>query len=240
MTARTKRLAGAFALLFAGCADEFAGLPPSRSVRECTASREAVDAYVFRISGLVSNHMRTDVLVRRETVYVSFELAADGRASDFRVVSAKRPEAGQEVLRAAQAAMPYPRPPFDPQACLRGARATISIIGHTRCDEARANEYTQAVATRIQDAVNAAGVTAPEHEKVALRIKVDRQGAASSVTVHDAKSAEAAGRVAEIARKIAPYEAPGDSIAECVADLPFFVWIELLGSTRPPTLIRDP
>lgn len=223
------------ALLFvAGCG----GGGASRSNRDCTASKQAVDAYVERIAGLVSNRARHDVLEPREMVYVSFAVSADGSASDFRLARPSRPAAADEVLRAAAAAAPYPRPPFDPAACLVGGRATIWLVGHVRCDETRANEYTEAVASRIQRAVHEAGITAPETEKIALRVKIDRNGAADSIKVHDARSAEAGARVAEIARKLAPFEAPGDSIAQCVADRPFFVWVHLPGETRPPVRIR--
>jgi CRISPR/Cas system-associated endoribonuclease Cas2 len=224
----------AAAVLLAGCAGEGG----SRSARVCTASNQAIDAYVARIAGLASNQARGDVLEPREMVQVSFAIATDGAASDFRLVRPSRPAAAEEVLRAAAAAAPYPRPPFDPAACLVGGRATIWLIGDVRCDGTRADEYTEAVALRIQRAVSEARITAPQSEKIALRVKLDRNGAADSIRVHDAQSAEIGDRVAEVARKLAPFEAPGDAIAQCVADRPFFVWIHLSGETRPPIRVR--
>jgi hypothetical protein len=223
-------------LLVAGCAAEGA----SRSIRECTASERAIDAYVERIAALASNKMRGDVLEPRETIFISFALASDGSASEFRLARPSRPAAAEEVLRAAAAASPYPRPPFDPKVCLIGGRATISIFGIVRCDDTRASEYTNAVAARIQRAISEAGITALQGEKkVALRVKIDRKGVADSIKVHDAQSAETGERVAAVARKLAPFEAPGDSIAQCVADQPFFVWIEVpSGETRPPIRIH--
>src|SRR5262245_27374069 len=209
----------------------------SRSPRECTASSQAVDAYVGRIAGLASNQARDDVLEPYESVSVSFALSADGSASEFRLARPSRPAAGEEVLRAATAAAPYPRPPFDPQACLVGGRATIGVIGPRRCDNTRASEYTDTVASRIQRAVGDAGIAAPETQDVALRVKVGRKGESASIQVHDARSAEMGERVAAVARKLA-FEAPGDSITQCVADHPFFVWIRLTGDTRPPVRIR--
>jgi hypothetical protein len=222
------------ALLGVGCADDLA---LSHPVRECTATSRAIDAYVTEIAGLVSNRTRDDVLEGHETVSLSFALGADGSASEFQVPRASRPAAGQEVLRAAAAAAPYPRPPFDPKACLVGGRATISLIGHMRCDDTVADEYTDVVANQSQKAAIAAELYAPEQEQVALRIKVSREGA-PSITVHDAKSTEAGEQLAALARAV-PFETPGDSIAECVADHPFFVWIQLPGLTRPPIRIPD-
>jgi hypothetical protein len=221
-------------LLLAGCAGEGA----SRSARPCTASSQAVDAYVERIAGLVSNKARDDVLEPRETISVSFALAADGSASDFRLARPSRPAAAEEILRAAAAASPYPRPPFDPAACLIGGRATISIFGIVRCNMTRATEYTDAVASRIQRAVHEAAIIAPQSEQIALRVKVDRNGAIESVKVHDAQSADAGERAAAVVRKLAPFEAPGDSIAQCVVDHPLFIWVQLPGETRPPIRIR--
>jgi hypothetical protein len=224
------------AILFvAGCAGERG----SRSARECTASSAAVDDYLGRIAALVSNESRSDVLEPRETVAVSFALSADGSASDFRLARPSRPAAAEEILRAAAAAAPYPRPPFDPRACLVGGRATIGIFGILRCDETRASEYMDAVASRVQRAVGEAGITAPQQETVALRVKIDRKGAADSIKVHDAQTAELGERVAAVALELAPFEAPGDSIAQCVSDRPFFVWIRLrAGETRVPLRIR--
>ncbi len=231
---KTLRVTWFVAALSFACAGD--GRAPSRAA--CTASKQAVDAYVERIAGLVSNKSRHDVLEPREMVYVSFAVGADGAASEFRLARPSRPAAAEEVLRAAAAAAPYPPPPFDPQACLAGGRATIWLVGHVRCDEARASEYTAAVASRIQRAVTEAAITTPQSEKVTLRVKIDRQGAARAITVHDAQSAELSERIAAVARKLAPFEAPGDSIAQCVADQPFFVWIELPGLTRAPIRLR--
>ena len=97
----------ALTLLVAGCADDLA---LSHPVLECTASNEAVDAYVARIAGLVSNQSRSGILNAHESVDVSFALAGDGSASDFRLMRPSRPAAAEEVLRAAAAASPYPRP----------------------------------------------------------------------------------------------------------------------------------
>lgn len=221
-------------LFVAGCADGGAASP----ARGCTASNEAVDHYVERIAGLVSNQARDDVLEPRETVHVSFALAADGSASDFRLARPSRPAAAEEVLRAAAAAAPYPRPPFDPAACLFGGRATISLFGIVRCDGTRASEYSDALASRIQRAVQEAAITAPQNEQIALRVKIGRNGAVDSVKVHDAQSAEAGERAAAVVRKLTPFEAPGESIAQCVADQPLFLWIELPGETRPAIRVR--
>jgi hypothetical protein len=206
-------------------------------VTECAASNEAVDAYLSRIAGIASNHASDGILARHESATISFALAADGSASDFRVEKARRPAAGAEVLRAAAAASPYPRPPFDPKACLVGGRAKIGLIGHARCDETRQDAYIEAVSTRILRAVTKAQVTATQREKISLRMKIDRQGA-PSIAVQDAQTPELGERVAALARSLAPYEAPDDAIAECVSDLAFFVWIELPGTTRPPIRIR--
>jgi hypothetical protein len=209
------------------------------AARDCALSDEAVNRYLHGVAGLVSNQSRSDALARHEQASVSFVLAADGTASDFRVERAGRPAAAQEVLRAAVAAAPYSPPPFDPKACLLGGRAVVSLVGYARCDDALASEYAAAVAGRIQDAVNAAEIAAPESERVALRIRIDPHGVATAITLLDAKSSEAGERVAAVARKLSPYETPADSIRECVADLPFFVWIGLPGSTRPPLRIPD-
>jgi hypothetical protein len=194
---------------------------------------------VGRIAGLASNKSRHDVLEPREMVYVSFALAADGSASDFRLERPSRPAAGQEVLRAAAAAAPYPKPSFDPQACLADGRAIIWLVGFIRCDDTRSQEYTAAVAKRIQGAVDAAGLTALEPDKVALRVKIDGGGQAIAITVHDVHSAEAGERVAAVARSLSPFEVPDESVRQCVADHPFFVWIGLPGLTRPPIRIPD-
>jgi len=222
------------AVLIVGCAGDAA----SRSHGRCTASREYVDDYSARIAALASNKSRSDVLGRHETGTVSFELAADGSVSDLRVERATRPAVGSEVLRAVAAAAPYPRPPFDPQACFFGGRAQIGLIGHMRCDETRMNAYTDAVILRIREAVARAGIAPIEREKIALRIKIDRQGT-PAITVQDAPSAESGERVASVARKLAPFQPPDDSIVECISDSPFFVWIELPGLTRPPIRIPD-
>ena len=119
---------------------------------------------------------------------------------------------GQEVLRAVAAAAPYPRPPFDPKACLEGGRATIGLIGLKRCDETRLDEYTEKIVTRIQHAVAEAGVSAPEGDKVTLRVQIDREGA-PAIKVLDAQSADV-GRARRSGRARArPFEAPDDSIA---------------------------
>lgn len=178
------------------------------------------------------------MLWRREQGFVSFALAADGSASEFRVSRAPRPEVGEVVLQAAIAAAPYPRPPFDPVACLFDGRAEIGILSFGRCDAARGDAYTGAIAKKIQNAVNAAGLTAPaERAQVALRMKVSREGAAT-IAVHDAPSNASGAQVAAIAQKLSPFEAPADSIRECVADQSFFVWIMLPGLTRGPILIE--
>jgi hypothetical protein len=224
-----------FAALVVACAGD--GLALSHAPRECTASSEAVDAYVARINGLVSNRARSDILEPRESAWVSFALGRDGSASEFRVERTKRSAAGQEVLRAAAAAAPYPRPPFDPLACLVGGRATIGLIGLKRCDDTRVDEYTEMVSTRIQRAVAEAGIAAPEGDKIALRVKIDREGA-PVISVLDAQSGEVGERVAVVARELAPFEAPDDSVAQCVADSPIFVWIELPGLTRAPIRVH--
>src|SRR4029453_10939092 len=54
----------ALALLVAGCADDLALSP---SFHECTASDDAVDAYLGRIAGLASNRSRADVLEPHES-----------------------------------------------------------------------------------------------------------------------------------------------------------------------------
>jgi hypothetical protein len=225
----------ALALLVAGCADDLALSP---SFHECTASDDAVDAYLGRIAGLASNRSRADVLEPHESATVSFVLGHDGSASEFRVERAKRSEAGQEVLRAVAAAAPYPRPPFDPKVCLEGGRATIGLIGHKRCDETRLDEYTEKIVTRIQRGVSEAGVSAPDGDKVTLRVQIDREGA-PAIKVLDAQSADVGERVVAAALELAPFEAPDDSVAQCVADSPFFVWIELPGVSRPPIRLRD-
>ena len=107
-----------------------------------------------------------------------------------------------------------------------------------RCDETRMNAYTDAVILRIREAVARAGIAPLEREKIALRIKIDRQGT-PAITVQDAPSAESGERVASVARKLAPFQPPDDSIVECISDSPFFVWIELPGLTRPPIRIPD-
>jgi hypothetical protein len=226
----------AVGVLVLACAGDGALFP--KPALECSASSKAVDAYLGRIADLASNKARGDVLARHESGTISFALGADGSASDLRVVRASRPAVGQEVLRAAAAAAPYPRPPFDPIACLRGGRAEIGLFGIMRCDEARSNAYVDAVGTRILDAVKRAGITAAEREKIALRIKIDRQGD-PAIAVQDAPSAESGERVASIARKLAPFEPPDDSIAECISDQAFFVWVELPGTSRPPVRIRE-
>lgn len=238
---RLDRIAAVSALV-AGAALAACGGGPlfdARSARYCEASNAAIDDYVQRISALVSNKARpSDVLRRREQVLVSFALAADGSASDFRVERTPRPEAGAEISRAAVAAAPFPRPAFDPGVCFHGSRATIGIISYAGCDDARADEYTSRISHQIQSAVNAAGLMAPaERAQVALRIKLIREGAAA-ITVHDAPSEESGTQVAAIAQKLAPFETPADSIRECVADQSFFVWITLPGLSRPP--IRSP
>jgi len=211
------------------------------SARDCDASRGAIEDYVQRISSLVSNKTRpSEALRRHEQVVLSFELAHDGSASDLHVDRAPRPEAGAEILRAATAAMPFPRPPFDPRVCLHGSRATIAIISYAGCDDTRAEEYTDTVAHRIQAAVNAAGLhAAGGREQVALRIRISRHGAADSISVHGAPSKESGEQVAAVAQTLSPFDAPGDSIAECVADQSFTVWIELPGPDRPPVFIGD-
>jgi hypothetical protein len=196
-----------------------------------------VDDYVARIAGLVSNQSRNDVLDAHETVDLSFALAANGAPSEFRVERAARPAAGAEVLRAATAAAPFPRPPFDPEACLWSGRVTIQMIGHLRCNDRLTDEFTEAVSARIQGAVERAGELTLEGDKIALRIRIDRSGA-PAITVHDAKSAAVGERVAAIARGLAPFDAPGDAIAQCVADHPFFVWIELPAVTRGPVRVE--
>lgn len=224
------------ALFFAGCAGD--GLEPSRAARPCTASNAAVDDYLSRIGGIASNHARGDVLARHETGRVSFALGADGSASDFRVVRASRPAVGEEVLRAAAAAAPYPQPPFDPIACLTGGRAEIGLFGIMRCDETRSDAYTDLVSSQILDAVQRAEIRVPERERIALRIKVDRHGV-PTIAVQDAPSVESGERVALVARKVGPFEPPDESIVECISDQPFWVWIELRGSTQGPVRIRD-
>jgi hypothetical protein len=222
------------AMLVAACAGS------SHSHRPCTASKEAVDDYLARAAALASNKALHDVLEPHEMVYVSFALAADGSASDFRLDRPSRPAAGEEILRAAAAAAPYSRPPFDPAACLWDGRVQISIVGHIRCDETRASAYTGAVAERIQDAINSAGLTgAPEPDKVALKVKIDQSGKAIAITVHDAHSTEVGERVAALARTLSPFGAPDDSIRQCVSDHPFFVWVGLPGITRGPIFIHD-
>src|SRR4030095_4694566 len=64
----------ALALLVAGCADDLALSP---SFHECTASDDAVDAYLGRIAGLASNRSRADVLEPHESATVSFVLGHD-------------------------------------------------------------------------------------------------------------------------------------------------------------------
>jgi hypothetical protein len=224
------------ALLVAGCAGD--GLAPARPARQCTASDEAISAYLSRIAGIASNHTRSDVAARHESGVVSFALAADGSVSELRVERASRPAMGEAVLRAVAAGSPYPRPPFDPLACLVGGRAQIGLISHGRCDEARSTAYIDAVSARILEAVRRAELTALEREKISLRIKVDRQGT-PTIAVQDAPSAESGERVASLARSLAPFEPPDESIADCVSDQPFWVWIELPGTSRPPVRISD-
>jgi hypothetical protein len=78
-----------------------------------------------------------------------------------------------------------------------------------------------------------------EPEKVTLKVKIDARGNVQAITVHDAKTAELGERVAALARALSPLEAPVDSIRQCVADLPFFIWVDLPGTTRGPILIRE-
>lgn len=111
------------------------------------------------------------------------------------------------------------------------------MIGHKRCDDTHVNEYTEAIGTRIQRAVAEAGINAPEGDKITLRVKIDREGA-PAISVLDAQSGEVGERVAAVARELAPFQAPDDSVAQCVADSPFFVWIELPGVTREPIRIH--
>jgi hypothetical protein len=207
--------------------------------RPCTVRNEVIDDYQARAAARASNKSRDDVLEAHETVYVSFALGADGSASDFRLDRPSRAEAGQEILRAAAAAAPYPKPPFDPEACLWKGRLAFSIIGHIRCDSTRASAYTDAVGLRLRNAIHSAGLVGLEPEKVTLKVKIDARGNVQAITVHDAKTAELGERVATLARALSPLEAPGDSIRQCVADLPFFIWVDLPGTTRGPILIRE-
>jgi len=226
----------ALALLASACAG---GSGSSRSHGPCTVRNEVIDDYQARAASRASNKARSDVLEPHETVYVSFALAADGSASDFRLDRPSRLEAGQEILRAATAATPYPKPPFDPEACLWNGRVAFSIVGHIRCDATRASAYTDAVGARLQSAINSAGLVGLEPDKVTLKVKIDARGNVLAISVHDAKSAELGERVAALARTLSPLEAPHDSIRQCVADHPFFIWVGLPGTTRGPILLHE-
>jgi hypothetical protein len=209
--------------------------------RECRASNEAIDYYVMQIAGRVSNQTKASYALRRhERAMVSFALASDGSASDFRVDRSPRAEAAAEILRAAQNAAPFPRPPFEPSACLHGGRAALEVISFGGCDEDRTSEYLDLLVTRIQEAVNHAGIqTEGEPDQVGLRIQVSREGAAT-VAVVNAPTPEIGERVAAIARGLAPYATPHESIVECVVDDPSFVWVGLPGLTREPVPIHSP
>jgi hypothetical protein len=228
---------GALALAgLASCSGE--PLFATRGRRDCAAPRLAIDHYLQDVAARVSNRMRGDVLARHEQVFVSFAFADDGAPTDFRVERADRPAAREAVLQAAAAAAPLPRAPFDPQACVHGGRATISLIGHSRCDETLGSEYNANVARRIQDAVNAEAITAVEPDRVTLRVRIDHEGVITEVTVRDARDAQVAERVAAVARRLGRFEAPRDVIVECVSDQPIFVWISLPGLSRPPIRVR--
>ena len=76
------------------------------------------------------------------------------------------------------------------------------------------------------------------HER-GLRIQVSREGAAT-VAVVNAPTPEIGERVAAIARGLAPYATPHESIVECVVDDPSFVWVGLPGLTREAVPIHTP
>ena len=219
----------ALAAFIAACAGDEPLLAPV--VTPCPISSRDVDAYTASLADLVVRQLRLDALERHEMVSVSFALAADGSASDIRATRTSRPAAAREAIRAAAAAAPYPPPSFDPKACLTGGRATLWLVGHARCDDLAASAYVDAVSARVQRAVVSAGVTAPEHERIALRVAIDRQGAVTAISVIDAPSPQRAKRVAAIARRLSPFAAPGAGVSECLVEQPFFVWVELRGAS---------
>jgi hypothetical protein len=209
-----------------GCACSGSAFGWPFAIQACTASSDDVELYLHRVTALVSRQMRSDMLGRNEEVRVSFALDDDGSATDLLLVRARRPMTGAEAVRAVRAAAPFPAPPFDPDACLEGGRAEISLVSYGRCDRDLAERYVQAAARRVQDAIRAAALTAPRSERIALRLQIDAQGAARSVRVQSAESAEAGERAAELADSLS-YEVPGESIRECIADRPFSVWVEV-------------
>ena len=217
----------------AACARDEPLLAPA--VAPCPVSPAEVDAYTARLAELVVHQLQENALERHEMVSISFALGADGSASEIRAARGARPAAAREAVRATAAAAPYPRPAFDPRTCLAGGRATLWLVGHAGCDDFTASAYVDTVSARVQRAVADAGVTAPDPEKIALRIAIDRQGAVTEISVLETPPTRRAKRVAAIARRLSPFAAPADAIRDCVVEQPFFLWVELRGgpgSTR--------
>jgi len=227
MTRRAAWLA--LAAFTAACAGD---APLAPTIAPCPVPSADVDAYTAQLADLVVAQLRLDALDRHEMVSVSFALAADGSASDIRVARGARPAVAHEAVRATAAAAPYPPPTFDPKACLTGGRATLWLVGSYRCDEDARTAYVDAVSERVRRAVAKAGVTAPEREKVALRVAIDRSGAITAIGVRDAASVQRGERVATVARRLSPFAAPSDAIVDCVVGQPFFVWVELRERAR--------
>jgi outer membrane biosynthesis protein TonB len=197
----------------------------------CDAPDAAVENYLYGVVARAINAMDPGILHRHQQVTVSFVLAADGSATDIRVIHASTPAAASEGARAVRAASPYRPPPFSPSACLIGARAQVTLFSSGRCDSSRADPYIDAVSAAIAKALLAPGFAgAPGAGRVTLRIKAGAEGGAlASVSVHDAESAEAGAKALAAARELSPLPPPGESIRECVADQPFFVWLEVPG-----------